>query len=110
MKEGGAEFYVKAYGGKGCPFRGGMNQLWRNQLLAMALEKEGTYKKVYFSVVHHPENHFLDKSMSEYTKLTDHSPKFNSFTSDKLIEAASIDGSLKEWVAWYREVYYGIEE
>ena len=55
MKDGGAEFYVKAYEGKGCPFRGGMNQLWRNQLLAMALEKEGTYKKVYFSVVHHPE-------------------------------------------------------
>ena len=76
----------------------------------MALEKEGTYKKVYFSVVHHPENHFLDKSMSEYTKLTDHSPKFNSFTSDKLIEAASIDGSLKEWVAWYQEVYYDIKE
>ena len=56
MKDGGAEFYVKAYEGKGCPFRGGMNQLWRNQLLAMALEKEGIYKNVYFSVVHHPEN------------------------------------------------------
>ena len=49
-----------------------------------------------FSVVHHPENHFLDKSMTEYAKLTDNSPKFNSFTSDKLIDAASIDGSLKE--------------
>lgn len=90
MKDGGAAFYVKAYECKGCPFRGGMNQLWRNQLLAMALEKEGTYKKVYFSVVHHPENHFLYKSMSEYAKLTDHSSKFNSFTSDKLIDAASI--------------------
>ena len=110
MKDGGAAFYGKAYEGKGCPFRGGMNQLWRNQLLAMALEKEGTYKKVYFSVVHHPENLFLDKSMAEYAMLTDYSPKFNSFTSDKLIEAASIDGSLKEWVAWYREVYYGIKE
>ena len=43
-----------------------------------------------------------------YAKLTDHSPKFNSFTSDKLIDAASIDGSLKEWVAWYREVCYGV--
>ena len=85
-----------------------MNQLCRNQLLAMVLEKEGTYKNVYFSVVHHPENHFLGKSMSEYAKLTDYSPKFNSFTSDKLIYASSIDGSLKDWVAWYREVYYGM--
>ncbi len=110
MKDGGAEFYANHYDGKGCPFRGGMNQLWRNQLLAMALEKEGIYKNVYFSVVHHPENYFLDKSMFEYAKLTDYSPKFNSFTSDKLIDAASIDDSLKEWVAWYREVYYGIKE
>ena len=110
MKDGGAEFYANHYDGKGCPFRGGMNQLWRNQLLAMALEKEGIYKNVYFSVVHHPENYFLDKSMFEYAKLTDYSPKFNSFTSDQLIDAASIDDRLKEWVAWYREVYYGIKE
>ena len=27
-----------------------------------------------------------------------------------VIDAASIDGSLKEWVAWYREVYYGINK
>ena len=26
-----------------------------------------------------------------------------------VIYTASIDGSLKEWVAWYREVYYGIK-
>ena len=107
MKDCGAEFYVNDYDGKGCPFRGGMNQLWRNQLLAMALEKEGTYKSVCFSVAHHPDNHFLDKSMSAYAKLTGYSPKFNSFTSDKLIDAASIDGGLKEWTDWYREVYYG---
>ena len=56
-----------------------------------------------FSVVHHPENHFLDKSMAEYAKLTGYSPKFNSFTSDKLIDAASIDESLKDWTEWYRE-------
>ena len=40
----------------------------------------------------------------------DYSPKFNSFTSDQLIDAASIDDRLKEWVAWYREVYYGIKK
>ena len=108
IKNGGAEFYTNDYDGKGCPFRGGMNQLWRNQLLAMALEKEGTYKSVCFSVVHHLDNHFLDKSINAYAKLTGNSPKFNSFTSDKLIDAASIDGGLKEWTEWYREVYYGL--
>ena len=48
--------------------------------------------------------------MAEYAKLTDYSPKINSFTVDKLIDAASIDGSLKEWVAGYQEVYYDIKE
>jgi hypothetical protein len=32
-----------------------MNQLWRNQILGLALEANGTFKHVYFSVVHHPK-------------------------------------------------------
>lgn len=107
MRDGASEFYHGTFDGEGCPFRGGMNQLWRNQLLAMALEKTGTYKNVSFSVVHHPENHFLGESMKAYTQLTSNTPKFNSFTSDELIEAAAIDPELKDWVMWYSEVYYG---
>lgn len=97
------------YNGKGCPFLGGMNQLWRNQMLALALENQvpNKYKKVYFSVVHHPANHFLDKSMNEYKQLVNNSPKFSSFTTEKIINAASIDKSLTNWTAWYKEVYYG---
>ena len=107
MRDGAANFFSGSFDGKGCPFRGGMNQLWRNQLLAIALEKSGAYKSVSFSVVHHPDNHFLDSSMKEFSILTDYSPKFNSFTSDQLIHAASIDTNLKEWIQWYCKVYYG---
>ena len=31
---------------KGCPFRYGLNQLWRNQMLAFALQETGIYNKV----------------------------------------------------------------
>lgn len=94
---------------KGCPFRRGMNQLWRNQLLAIALERQNPNKfyEVYFSVVHHPENHFLTQSMNEYRELTNHSSKFSSFTSLDLIEAAKIDSQLSEWIEWYSLVYLG---
>lgn len=97
------------YNSKGCPFLGGMNQLWRNQMLALALENQipNKYKEVYFSVVHHPANHFLTKSMDEYKQLVNNSPKFSSFTTEKIINAASIDKSLADWTTWYNEVYYG---
>lgn len=110
MKDGAAEFYCGSYGGNGCPFRGGMNQLWRNQLLAMALEKNGMYKHVSFSVVHHPLNIFLNDTMATYSRLTNNSQKFNSFTSYKLVDAAAVDPELKDWIKWYQEVYYGIKE
>ena len=94
---------------KGCPFRRGLNQSWRNQLLAIALERQvpNKYHEVYFSVVHHPENHFLTQSMDEYRELTNHSPKFGSFTSLELIKAAQIAPQLSEWIEWYSLVYLG---
>ena len=106
MRDGAADLFTGTFEGKGCPFRGGMNQLWRNMLLAMAMEKSGMYKSVSFSVVHHPDNHFLDASMQEFSLLTNHSPQFNSFPSDSLIHAAAMDSALKEWILWYRKVYY----
>lgn len=94
---------------KGCPFRRGLNQLWRNQLLAIALERQvpNKYHEVYFSVVHHPENHFLTQSMNKYRELNNHSSKFGSFTSLDLIDAAKIDPQLSEWINWYVGVYLG---
>lgn len=102
-----SSFFSGYYKGEGCPFRGGMNQLWRNQLLAISMENAGIFKQVSFSVVFHPENHFLNASIDEYHMLTNNSIKFSSFKSSELINAAAIDPGLYEWTVWYKTVYYG---
>ncbi len=101
------DFFVNHVKHAGCPFRGGMNQLWRNQLLALAIEDTGQYRHVYFSVVKHPKNTYLDKTIAAYQDLTADNPKFSVFTSaDVLNAAASLhDSKLDEWVRWYRELY-----
>jgi hypothetical protein len=90
-----------------CPFKEGMNQLWRNQLLALALENEGRYKHVYFSVVHHPDNVALSKTINQYKSLTNNNPKFTTFTSVELIKHVKVvnDSQLNNWVEWYQDLY-----
>lgn len=92
---------------QGCPFKGGLNQLWRNQLMGLALESRGDYKHVYFSVVHHPDNHSLDNSINQYKKLINDNPKFSCFASKDVLEAALLvnDLHLSKWVSWYKEIY-----
>jgi len=107
MYGGAKDLFCGKYGGDGCPFRGGMNQLWRNMLLAYAVEKEGVYKHVSFSVVYHPENPVLEKTMKAFSELMNGSDKFSWFTSDKLVAATEKCGGLNDWVEWYRKVYYG---
>ena len=99
-----------------CPFQGGLNQLWRNQLLGLAIEKSVSgkwpFKKVYFSVVHHPKNHALDESMNTYRKLIGYIDRFSSFTSDELIREAKQLGfsPWHEWLAWFEGLYYLTEQ
>ena len=100
-------FFNGSYKGTGCPFRGGMNQLWRNQMLALELEKRAVFADVFFSVVTHPENTFLDKTMNEYCELTKNTHKFFDFKSDALVNAAV--KYLPAWTSWYKKVYYGME-
>ena len=78
----------------GCPFIGGLNQLWRNQLLAIAIENSSDwpYKKVFFSVAHHPKNFAPTASMQAFAALAGHSGRFFSFTSDRLVEQAKTVG------------------
>ena len=102
-----SSFFCGKFEGNGCPFRGGMNQLWRNQLLALELEFRGVFVEVYFSVVSHPENSFLDQTMSEYRKLIKNSPKFNDFKSNVLVDKAV--AYLPDWSNWYKKVYLGID-
>jgi hypothetical protein len=100
-------FFANANTRASCPFKGGMNQLWRNQLMGLALEKTGKYKHVYFSVVHHPENDALNESMNEYKQLIANNKKFSHFTSKDVINAADKigDSAIDEWVSWYKGLY-----
>lgn len=94
-----------------CPFKGGMNQLWRNILLAYGLESarspEYPFKKVYFSVVHHPGNQALNPSIDEFQSILKSPHRFSSFTSDRLVNQARRlgDGQLDVWAAWVGGLY-----
>lgn len=92
-----------------CPFQGGMNQLWRNLLLALALEQdnEQPYAHATFSVVKHAANPHLDESLDAFKALIANSSKFSVFNSDDLLQAAEAmqDGALSNWARWYRDLY-----
>lgn len=92
-----------------CPFRGGLNQLWRNQLLGLSIEQDERqqYRHVTFSVVKHPRNTHLDLSLAKYRELIDDNPRFSVFTSSDVISAAAEvrDFELDLWIAWYRDLY-----
>lgn len=107
LTDANKSFFVNHSNHDSCPFKGGMNQLWRNQLLGFALEKEGKYKDVYFSVVKHPENKALDKSINQYNDLINDNIKFSVFDSKDVINAASKvnDAELNIWIDWYRALY-----
>ena len=91
---------------EGCPFRHGMNQLWRNQVLAFALEETRVYHRVTFSVCHHAKNTMLDNSINQYKRLTDNDAMFSSFTNYDILDAISdLHHDLHAWKRWYREVY-----
>ena len=86
-----------------------MNQLWRNQLLGLAVENDNTspYKHVYFSVVRHPRNYHLDKTINEYKALIADNKRFSVFTSLDVMNAAATipDTELNRWIAWYKDLY-----
>lgn len=96
----------------GCPFRGGLNQLWRNQLLAIGVEHEtrppyNRFRHASFSVVRHPRNTALVSSLAAFQRLVGNNPKFTAFTSGDVLEAAEKfgDTALRHWIRWYRDLY-----
>ena len=96
-----------------CPFKGGANQLWRNYLLALAIENSRSlnwpHKKVFFSVVYHPQNEALRPTLASFQALVGNNNRFFHFPSSAVVQAARTihDASLAEWVSWYEELYYG---
>lgn len=108
LTEENKDFFKNASELKTCPFKGGMNQLWRNQLMGLAIESsELPYEHVYFSVVNHPDNQALNKSLQAYKQLINHNEKFSVFTSDRLVAEAKKQemSDLDKWVKWYSDMY-----
>lgn len=90
-----------------CPFCGGMNQLWRNQLLAFAYMNCGQYAHVSFSVVHHRDNDSLETTLMEYRNLITSEITMTSFTNEDVVSVVEkISSGLSEWAIWYRNLYY----
>ena len=89
-----------------CPFLKGRNQLWRNQLLALALVETGSYAHAHFSVVHHRDNHSLNASMAEYRQMISPETPFSSFTNEDILRAAERHSEgLQKWIGWYEKMY-----
>jgi hypothetical protein len=109
LTEANQAFFANHADHAGCPFRGGMNQLWRNQLLALSIQQDQRqpFKHVSFSVVKHPGNHHLDATLAAYKRLIADNGSFSAFTSaDVLAATAGVgDVALAKWVTWYRELY-----
>jgi hypothetical protein len=90
-----------------CPFIGGENQLWRNQLLGYAIKKKGQFKNVHFSVVHHTDNYDLADTIERYKKLLNENDSFKSYTLRDFVTASRkvMDEDFTDWLSWYRELY-----
>ena len=92
-----------------CPFQGGTNQLWRNRLLALAIEAslDWPYSEVSFSVVRHPRNNALSGTLAEFRQLLGAGGRFSDFTSETIIDRAGQLGfsPWQPWLDWYRGLY-----
>lgn len=107
ITETNQSFFANHHKFDSCPFIGGINQLWRNQILGLAIEKETEYEKVFFSVVKHPGNTSLDNTITKYQELIDGNKKFSVFTSANVLSNAIrfADNDLKLWIYWYKTLY-----
>ena len=90
-----------------CPFIGGENQLWRNQMMGYAIKKKGQFKNVHFSVVHHSGNTDLSDTIQKYEELLIDKNLFSSYTlSDFIVAAKKVnDEDLNIWITWYQDLY-----
>lgn len=109
ITETNQDFFPNHAAHRHCPFQGGMNQLWRNQLLGLGIEQDDRqpYQHMTFSVVRHPRNTHLNTSLDAYRDLIADSPKFTVFTSEDILSAAASisDPELGRWIEWYRGLY-----
>lgn len=93
--------------GTHCPFIGGENQLWRNQIMGYAIQNKSAFHNSHVSAIHHAENHDLKETMDSYKALLNDPSVFSIFTSKEIIEAAmrNCATELQNWIEWYSELY-----
>jgi hypothetical protein len=101
------EFFINHHQYESCPFRNGMNELWRKHLLSMAMKESGEYSNVFFTVVKHPDNRSLDKTIRAYKQIIGNNPVFSILDSGAVVSAGKALNELKlnRWVEWYRGLY-----
>ncbi len=104
-----------------CPFKGSLCQLWRNQLMARAMETAGGYHRVDFSVVYPNDNSDLweldspvagkDHAGQAHRKILkgELADRFRPLSTETVLAAAQgsqkRDDALVPWLAWYEEKY-----
>lgn len=103
------DLYEPCYSYETCPFRGGVNQLWRNQLLGLAVvsDSKTDFQHMHLSVVKPPQNTALDKTINHYKAMISDQSYFSVFDSSDLITQARAteDKELIEWANWYQDLY-----
>jgi hypothetical protein len=107
LSEAWESFFVNHHELGECPFRCGMNELWRIQLMALAIEAGNEYPNVFLSVVKHPGNNSVDKTINAYKRLIGNDPSFSVINSSEIVSAAQSLNELRlnRWVEWYRGLY-----
>lgn len=92
---------------KGCPFKDGMCQLWRNVLLAEEARKSYGYDKAFFSVAKPEGNILLNDSISRFSEIVK-TDMFSVIDPKELFRAANAfdDELLHDWRKWYASVYF----
>lgn len=103
-----------------CPFKGSLQQLWRNMLMAQAIENdpENPIQKTYFGVVHHKENEKLfrlkglsgfERTDVAFSSILKRKEKFFTISIQEVLEnIRNVSEPLPVWVYEYEEKYLNL--
>lgn len=109
ITEGNRALFLNHTMHRECPFQDGKNQLWRNLLLALAVEQDARqrYRHGSLSVVKHPDNPHLEETLSAFANLIGHDERFSIFSSVDVVRSAEAvhDSKFDAWARWYRDLY-----
>jgi hypothetical protein len=89
------------------------NQLWRDHLLAFALEKhrKSKYSRCHFMLVRHPDDQACEKITNTYRSLLSNEESFIDMPMDRLIDSwlpRVQDEKNKSWLEAFQERYLNL--